>query len=199
MTKYVIIGLSGKRGSGKDALAAKLAPYGWSKVSFAEELKQRTREDFKLTVDHTDGNLKEMPCGFINDEGKKLTPRDIMTLCGKYYRSIDPLFWVKSAFRKLENLAPVEIRKIVVTDVRFANEVAALRNHGAFIARINRDPALNIYKIALDDISETELDNYTFDYVIPQERNIDFADLEREAKALDDLYSPKAAEVIFKI
>lgn len=199
-TKYVIIGLSGKRGSGKDELARKLAPYGWEKVSFAEELKQRTRDDFNLTVEHTDGKLKEVPCGFINDGGRELTPRDIMTMCGKYYRSIDPMFWVKSAFRRVNKLdGLIDVHKIVVTDVRFENEVRSLREHGAFIVRINRPLALNIYKIPLNDISETGLDNYTFDYVIPEERNIDFADLEREAKALNDMYSPKAAEVVFKI
>lgn len=195
MTKYIILGLSGKRGSGKDALYSKLAPLGWDRVSFADELKKKIRQDFNLTIEQTDGKLKETPCGYINEEGVELTPRDIMTLCGKYYRSIDPMFWVKQAFKSLNDLDnsftkadEVSVRKIVVTDVRFKNEVEYLKDRGAFIIRIDRDPALNIYKIPLTDFTETSLDNYNFDHKITADRNVDFADLEREAKALDDKY-----------
>lgn len=188
MTKYVILGLSGKRGSGKDALASKLAPLGWERVSFADELKKKIRLDFNLTSEQTDGKLKETPCGYINEDGVELTPRDIMTLCGKYYRAIDPMFWVKQAFKHVNESVSDVTRKIVVTDVRFTNEVEYLRDRGAFIVRIDRDPALNIYKIPLTDFTETSLDNYTFDYKITADHNVDFADLEREAKALDEKY-----------
>lgn len=198
-SKYITLGLSGKRGSGKDALASKLIALGWEKVSFAGELKQRVRDDFNLTVEHTDGSLKEVPCGYINDEGKELTPRDIMTTCGQYYRSIDPMFWVKSAFRRVTKNEIEGIRKLVVTDVRFPNEANFLRQHGAIMIRLNRYPALNIYKTELNNISETSLDNYSFDCIIPPENNVDLADLERHAKYFDELFTPKAIEVSFAV
>src|SRR5260221_726399 len=145
MIKYAIVGLSGKRGSGKDALSSKLIPLGWERVSFADELKKKIRQEFGLTVEQTDGPLKETPCGYRNEEGVELTPRDIMTACGKYYRSIDPMFWVKQAFLPLNDFAefhshnPVTlVRKLVVTDVRFLNEVGFLRKNEANIVRINR-------------------------------------------------------------
>lgn len=195
MTKFIIIGLSGKRGSGKDALAKKLIPLGWERWSFADELKRKIRDEFGLTVEQTDGDLKEVPTQYQNEAGEFLTPRDIMTLCGAYYRSIDPLYWVKIVMKRLNETstqtlnAVVETRKIVITDVRFPNEVKLLKQQGAVIARINRPPELNIYKTArLNDWTETQLDNYTFDYVIPAEKNINFDDLQREATYLNDTY-----------
>jgi len=206
MIKYTIVGLSGKRGSGKDELSKKLAPLGWERISFADELKKKIRQEFGLTVEQTDGHLKETPCGYRNEEGVELTPRDIMTLCGKYYRSIDPMFWVKQAFRPLNDFAELHsnnptvlVRKLVVTDVRFLNEVGFLRKHDSHIVRINRLPELNIYKTQLNDYTETSLDNYSFDYTISAHRNIDFADLEREAKYIDHLYGSDAREVRFNI
>lgn len=206
MIKYVIAGLSGKRGSGKDELSKKLAPLGWERISFADELKKKLRQEFNLTVEQTDGKLKETPCGYINEEGKELCPRDIMTLCGKYYRSVDPMFWVKQAFKNLDSFAELHkhnpntlVRKLVITDVRFKNEVEFLRNHGSYIIRIERDPALNIYKIPLNDFTETSLDNYSFDYTITADKNINLADLEREAKQIDGWLSSKAIDIQFNI
>lgn len=206
MIKYAIVGLSGKRGSGKDELSKKLAPLGWERISFADELKRKISEEFGLTPEQINGPLKETPCGYFNEEGVELTPRDIMTACGKYYRSIDPMFWVKQAFRPLNKYADehandpiIKVRKLVVTDVRFLNEVGFLRKHNAHIVRINRLPELNIYKTLINDYTETSLDNYNFDYTISAHRNIDFADLEREARYIDHLYGNDAREVRFNI
>jgi hypothetical protein len=206
MIKYSIVGLSGKRGSGKDALSSKMIPLGWERISFADELKKKIRQEFGLTVEQTDGALKETPCGYRNEESIELCPRDIMTLCGKYYRSIDPMFWVKQAFRPLNDFAELHshnpntlVRKLVVTDVRFLNEVGFLRKHNSHIVRINRLPELNIYKTALNDYTETSLDNYNFDYSISAHRNIDFNDLEREAKYIDQQFGNRATEVTFNI
>ena len=202
MIKYSIIGLSGKRGSGKDALASKLIPLGWERISFADELKHKIRDEFGLTTEQTDGKLKETPCGYKNEEGVELTPRDIMTLCGKYYRSVDSMFWVKQAFKRVSEKgfgASDLTRKLVVTDVRFNNEVIFLKNLGAHIVRIARPQELNIYKTIINDYTETSLDNYNFDHVIPADRNIDFPDLEREAKLIDEIYGSLASEVSFKL
>jgi len=206
MIKYAIVGLSGKRGSGKDALSSKLIPLGWERVSFADELKKKIRQEFGLTVEQTDGHLKETPCGYRNEQGVELTPRDIMTACGKYYRSIDPMFWVKQAFLPLNDFAELHkhnpvtlVRKLVVTDVRFLNEVGFLRNHESRIVRINRLPELNIYKTVLDDYTENSLDNYSFDYSISAHRNIDFNDLEREAKYIDEQFGSQVSELTFKV
>src|SRR5690242_8685342 len=194
MTKFIIVGLSGKRGSGKDELSKKLYPLGWERWSYADELKRKIREEFGLTIEQTDGTLKEIPTQYVNEQGKALTPRDIMTLCGAYYRAIDPLYWVKVVFKRLNETsfqtlnAVVHTRKIVITDVRFPNEVEYLKREGAKIIRINRPQHLNIYKVPITDHTETQLDNYEFDYVIPAEKNIDFSDLEREAKIINDSY-----------
>jgi hypothetical protein len=206
MIKYAIVGLSGKRGSGKDALASRLVQLGWERISFADELKKKIRQEFGLSVEQTDGPLKEVPCGYVNADGQELCPRDIMTLCGKYYRSVDPMFWVKQAFRSVKSFTElyshnsnVLVRKLVVTDVRFKNEVKFLKDCGAFMVRISRLPELNVYKTPLNDFTETGLDNYNFDYDISQHRNVNFKDLEREAKTVDRMFGSKASEVTFNL
>ncbi len=200
MIKYVIVGLSGKRGSGKDALSKKLAPLGWVRVSFADELKRRVRKDFKLSKEHTDGKLKEQPTKYVNAEGKVLTTRDIMGLCGTYFRAVDPMFWVKQVFKRLDVKSKKNVvKKLVITDVRFPNEARFLRKNGAVIVRIERNPKLNIYKKKLKDHTETQLDNYKFDYKIPMERNVNFADLEREANVVDKKFGNRVIKIKFKL
>jgi hypothetical protein len=51
----------------------------------------------------------------------------------------------------------------------------------------------------MNDISETSLDNYNFDYVIPEHQNIVPSDLEGHAAILDRMYSPKAREMVFTL
>jgi len=58
-------------------------------------------------------------------------------------------------------------KKWIISDCRFLNEAKAIKNNGGIIIRINRNDQI------LKDrhISETELDNYQFDYIINNETN----------------------------
>jgi hypothetical protein len=177
----MIIGVSGKRGTGKDTLAAILVERGFQKVSFAKPLKAHVRQFFSMTEEHTDGSLKE-----IVDPRYGLSPRQIMIDVGQFYRRYDPLFWVKQAFRDLPTLA-------AISDVRFINEADYIRKEGGIVVRLERKPELNIYKGVLTDVSETQLDNYAFDEVFGEEVNITPADLRRFADSLEAKYNFKGA------
>jgi len=164
-----IVGISGKRGSGKDTLAARFIARGWAKLSFASTLKAHVREFFDMTIEQTDGALKETV-----DSRYGVTPRQIMIDVGQFYRRFDPLFWVKKATSKLDSEG-----KYIVSDLRFINEANHLRSMGASLVRLNRRRDLNIYKEEINDISETELDNYEhFDVVVPEDKNVNLGDLE---------------------
>jgi hypothetical protein len=106
-----IVAISGKRRSGKSFLGTILQnDYGFVPISLAAPLKQMIRDHFGLTVDQTDGHLKE-----IVDVRYNLTPRDLMIRFGAFYRSIDPDFWVKKLFdqiRKTPQGAPRARREV---------------------------------------------------------------------------------------
>ena len=92
-----MIGISGKRGSGKDTLAGMFLAEGFQKVAFAKPLKEHVRNFFEMTTEHTDGSLKE-----VIDPRYGIAPRQVMIDIGQFYRRYDPLFWVKLAFRDLQ-------------------------------------------------------------------------------------------------
>lgn len=174
----VILGISGKRGSGKSLLAKFLTEIGWREVSFAAALKRRVREDFALTMEQTDGSEKEKATNYLRfhrtPTGERdymhWTPRKIMIEYGQFFRSVDPDFWVKQAWRQIEQIP--KDTPIVIPDVRFLNEVQFLKDRGAMIIRLERDQNLNIYKGYLNDASECELDNYKgFSMIVPAEEN----------------------------
>lgn len=152
-----IIGISGKRGTGKSLLAKNMEQYGYHRVSLAGDLKQRCMIDFGLTQDQVKGCLKESPTQYKRTDGHYLTPRDIMIRMGVFYRSIDPLFWCKSLESYIFNAG---FDKVVIDDIRFLNEIKFFKNYGAKFVRIERDEADNPYRAAMDDLSETELDTY---------------------------------------
>ncbi len=184
-----LIGISGKRGSGKDLLGRYLSAYGYVRRPFAGALKEAVRRDFGFTEEHTDGKLKEAKTKFYTavysnpttlnpDIIKNYTPRDIMIAYGQFFRQFDPNWWV---VRSLHSISDTD--KIVVTDVRFENEANYIKNLGGFLVRLERKPQLNVYgPEALTDISETALDNYgKFDYTISAEYNVLPTDLEDAA------------------
>lgn len=175
----IFLGISGLRGSGKSLLASFLEHYhGWTRFSLADELKREVMRDWKLPVNTLWGKDKEVPTQYVRTDGSPLTARDIMIRHGIYKRSIDPLYFCKL-------FDPMIGDKIVCDDIRFKNELAYFKNLGAKFVRIERKPELNVYKAALDDLSETELnDTREWDYVLPEAENVNQEDLKRYADYL---------------
>lgn len=179
----ILIGISGKRGSGKDTLANELVKsYGFIKLSFARLLKQHVREFFDMSLEQTDGFLKE-----TIDLRYNKTPREIMIQVGQFYRAIDPDFWIKGAFKGLDTS-----KNYVMSDLRFKNEANYIRNvHGAYLVRLNRRSDLNIYgPTGINDISEIDLDDYNFNWTVPASENVDMNDIKRNATKLAEMCIP---------
>ena len=173
--------ISGPRGSGKSLLASYLEHYeGFVRFSLADELKREVMRDWKLTPNQLWGKDKEIPTGYHRRQGQPLTARDIMIRHGEYRRSIDELYWCK-------RFDPALGEKIVCDDLRFKNELDFFRQYGAKFVRIERKPELNVFKGALDDISETELNEHAhWDYILTEEENISASDLQSFAKRIAD-------------
>lgn len=167
-----IIGISGKRGSGKDTLGKVLInKYGFVKISFAKRLKEIAKDMYALTNEQVDGMLKE-----TIDPRYGITPRDILIGLGNDGRKYDPNVWIRLAFQGLPD------GKYIVTDLRYQNEAKYLQDQGAMLVRLNRAKELNVYGTQeLNTLSETDLDNYRFDMVVPEEFNVTLDDLDTVA------------------
>jgi hypothetical protein len=163
----VLIGVSGKRGTGKTTFGNIFCTkYGFKHYAFAQVLKDKVAQDFGLYGNQVDGKEKEIPTQM------GWTPRQLMVDYGQFYRKYDPMYWVKQLKHKLTNYC-------VISDVRFKNEAEWIKSQGGYLVRLNRHPSLNIYQGTMMDISETDLDNYDrFDFNLMEEANITIKDLE---------------------
>ncbi len=182
----MIIAISGKIGSGKDTLGAYMKValinegYYPSIKKFAHNLKAITAIVSGLTIED-----------MYSDEGKKKmvpvfgkTVGELQQIIGTelFRDNFDKQVWIKSL------LAPYVPEKDIwiVTDMRFKNELEAVRNSGPnFTIRIEGDPAginansdrdkTHISECDLDDVEE-------FDYRYRNESGIIF--LEEYSKQL---------------
>lgn len=151
-----LIGLIGKRRSGKDTAADALLPFGYKRLKFADALKAMINallwEAGCSVADREamiEGTLKDSPTKFLCNQ----TPRWAMQTLGTEWgrKLIDPDIWVKLTLMKAKARA-----KVVITDVRFPNEAWAVRDAGGTLIRIVR-PSMNFRSD--DHSSETEIEN----------------------------------------
>ncbi len=120
-----IIGLVGAAGAGKDTVADHLvAEHGFVKVAFADALREMAAEINPIVgLDMCDDpalyNDVIWSIGYNN--AKVLFPeiRRFLQATGVAVRNIDPDFWVKALEKRL-----TWEHDVVISDVRFANELA---------------------------------------------------------------------------
>lgn len=149
-----LIGLVGRKGSGKDTAALYLEDkHGFKRYAFADALKEvcSTLYDVDATVFH-DPALKEVPLKDWN-----VTPRWILQTVGtdmvRLHLGDD--FWI----RRLDASMPREGR-IVLSDVRFKHEADFVRSRGGLLVRIVAQPSAPNTDL---HVSETELDTIDTD------------------------------------
>lgn len=135
-----LIGLCGYAGSGKDTAAAHMP--GWTRVSFADGVREVALAINPLVAcDNEDMRCFYVLRYVVNDLGwdraKKLSHvRDYLQRIGTEAgrNIIGENVWVDIAKRKAEAIdGPV-----VVTDVRFPNEVEFIRSSGGILIRVIR-------------------------------------------------------------
>ena len=101
----------------------------------------------------------------------KPTPRLLLQLIGTnlFREQLHPNTWVNASFANYLNNA------WIFTDVRFPNELEAIKKHNGITIRINRGLVERTGKMIQEPehISETALDNAKFDYVIENDCTID--------------------------
>ena len=148
-----IIAVTGLKGSGKDTTADYIIKNydNWEKDSFAGTLKDAISAIFgwnrKMLAGETpeDRIIREKPDEFWSNKlGYEATPRNIMQKIGTdvLRNNFDKNIWIYSLEHKIANTN----KNIIITDCRFKNEIDALRNLGAIIIRLERDPLPNWFK-----------------------------------------------------
>jgi hypothetical protein len=154
----MIIGLSGYARSGKDTLAGMLMGlYKYENKAFANPIRDLLYEMNPMVKEGY--RVQGVVDSYGWEEAKVSFPeiRTLLQNLGVGARNIfNDQFWVSQALSGVS-----EGDKIVITDVRFPNEAAAIKNLGGQIWRIKR---LGI-DAANSHISETAMDDYPVDQI----------------------------------
>lgn len=128
-----LVGFCGRAGAGKTTAAQILVErHGYRRVRFAGPLKAMMAA-LGLSAAEIDGPLKESPCALLAGR----TPRHAMQTLGTEWGrdQIDPDLWLRAWAREVDDGLAAG-RAVVVDDVRFPNEVGAIRARGGVIVRI---------------------------------------------------------------
>jgi hypothetical protein len=198
----MIIGIAGFQGAGKDTVADYLQNiYGFKRDSFAATLKDAVAAVFGWDRELLEGRTTESrvwreqvdPWWANRLNMPNLTPRLVLQKWGTEVarRSWHDDTWIAS----LENKLTKAHNDIVITDVRFPNEIQAVRNAGGIVIRVIRGDEPGWYSIAKranigDKIAQQQLGEFN---IHPSEWawiGTEFdAVLDNNQEGLDNLYS----------
>ena len=163
----MIIGISGKAGSGKDTAAKMLEVlYANPDISYEDFANKKYKNFADIQIVHFADSLKETAQVLFRigewetntQEGKKTTinwigktVRELLQGIGQGLRDvIDPNLWVKILFANTKGWS-----NYIIADVRYPNEVNAIKERNGILLRIDRKGAG-----AGNHSSETALDDY---------------------------------------
>jgi hypothetical protein len=152
----LIVGLVGFIGAGKGAVADLLVDrHDFFKESFANSVKDAVSVIFGWDRALLEGDTPESRAWREQDDkfwseklGKSFSPRLALQLMGtEAGRDVfHPDLWVHTVLRRCEN-APWN--NYVIADVRFPNEIKAIREAGGIVIRVKRGDEPEWYNVAL--------------------------------------------------
>lgn len=164
----MIIAISGKQRSGKDTATEvflhNLPELNLKIANFASSLKQEVAEHFNLTLEELD-LLKNSDPDY----------REILVAWSKIRKKHDLYYFVDQVLNCPENKG----RNLIISDVSYQYELAALRNSGeeVFAVRVDSNKVYRSQRGVLsceDDESETSLDKYKdWDYKLTNNATMD--------------------------
>ena len=190
-----IIGLGYNVRSGKDTAAnALVRDLGYYRIAFADKLKELAYESNPIVTTNVQvvnistgaGHLKHVVGGMGGwEQAKDSYPlaREFLQNLGLAARQVfGEDFWVDQA---LSGIDPA--KNYVISDVRFVNEVDAIKAAGGIVIHVDR----KLQRTA-GHVSETELDDYDGWDAVLDNSNGTAMDLERRAVELvPELTTPK--------
>lgn len=158
MTAPLIIGLTGRPGSGKDSCAQALVPYGFAAVAFADALRLEVAQAWQLdprmltdratkevaqpvlAIEHcTDARFLHWAAFHGHSLHAARSPRWLMQRWGsEFRRAQDPAYWVRQVEQWIAQQRGHGRQRFVVTDVRMPNEADLVRRLDGYVVRVHR-------------------------------------------------------------
>jgi hypothetical protein len=153
----MIIGVCGFIGSGKDTIADYLTNFhGFRRESFAGTLKDAVAQVFGWDRTMLEGRTKTArewreqvdPWWAERLNMPNLTPRWVLQYWGTEVcrRAFHDDIWIAALENKLRNSKD----DIVISDCRFPNEIASIKNAGGIVIRVVRGPEPEWYEWAVN-------------------------------------------------
>lgn len=171
-----LIGITGYKRSGKDTAGEYFIKQGYIKYAFAGPLKKACKEIFMFTEEQTEGDDKEEYDDRWNISARKVFQRFGTEIfrerLSEFYPEMENIkqnFWTYRFKIWYHNQLNINKDvKIVVTDVRFDNEVEIIKELGGIIIKVERKN--------VDDKdqhkSETSMGKIKYDYLVKNDSNI---------------------------
>ena len=166
-----IIGLSGYARSGKDTVADYLVEHhGFRKMSFADPMRNALYAlNPTIEVDGVSTTLASAVNIYSWEKLKTLSP-DVRPLLQRFGTEVGrnmfgENFWVDYALNSI-----VDGTKVVISDVRYPNEVNAIKALGGKVYRVERDGV----GPANSHASENGLDGYEFDGELQNNESVEW-------------------------
>lgn len=203
----IVIGISGKKGSGKNTLASQIVQHcggdytvihfadrlksicieisGFSKELFYDDILKETELLAPVDLDTWVDRLSDLTDLHILPRGLTAkTPREILQFVGTdYVRSVDRNFWERKLVERVSTFP--ENTRIVVADVRFPSEADVIRSLNGVLVGVSR-PAKNTTSVDKHK-SETGVGDITTDL------RFEFSEVDTENAYIDDSYQHIAA------
>lgn len=164
----MIIGVHGLAQSGKDTAA-------WRLIKIIHSMNWKT-EKFAKPVYEICSILSQTPVYEIENKKNEIIPgwdityREMLIQIGMGGRKYNERIWIDHLFKRVDH----NVVNLIITDVRFLNEVEEIKKSGGVVIKIDRD----IDPIENDHGSESELLNFNeFDFIINNNGTLDELEL----------------------
>jgi len=203
----ILIGIIGFKGSGKSTISKILKDkYNFEIDSFAKPVKDIAQCIFNWDRDMLEGETIEsrewretIDVDWSTRLDKYITPRKILELIGTEFGRylIHGNIWIESLLNRIKNK-----KRVVISDVRFENEINSITSKGGIIIKIIRKPPSyydEIKHLSQHDaneymskyykgvhVSEYSVCNYNVQYEINNKEDNNFDYLEEQIKHIID-------------
>ncbi|WP_046059725.1 hypothetical protein [Paracidovorax citrulli] len=173
MTAPLILALTGRPDVGKDTIGDILAAQGFARFAFVDALRAEVakawRVDLRILTDRPtkETELPALAVGFCSEPGfmhwvaaggESLTeprsPRWVLQRWGTYQRRYVPGYYATIVERAIGRQLGSGWARMVVTDLRYPVEEAAMRRLGAVVVRVHRPDATPLAADTAADESE---------------------------------------------